>query len=45
MAQEDVYDLIIVGGGTAGCILAARIAEKGFAPLNAVGLNVTPGGG
>ena len=32
MAQENIYDLIIVGGGTAGCILAARIAENGIHP-------------
>ena len=32
MAQENTYDLVIVGGGTAGCILAARIAENGVHP-------------
>ena len=32
MAQENTYDLVIVGGGTAGCILAARIAEHGIHP-------------
>ena len=32
MAQQTSYDLVIVGGGMAGCILAARIAENGVHP-------------
>ena len=32
MAQNQRFDLAIVGGGTAGCILAARIAENGVHP-------------
>ena len=32
MPAEKTYDLVIVGGGTAGCILAARIAEHGVHP-------------
>ena len=32
MVQDQRYDLVIVGGGTAGCILAARIAEHGVHP-------------
>lgn len=27
MSQVDTYDYVIVGGGTAGCIVAARLAE------------------
>lgn len=32
MADVRNYDLVIVGGGTAGCILAAKISEKGVNP-------------
>jgi len=32
MTQNQRYDLVIVGGGTAGCILAARIAANGVHP-------------
>jgi flavin-dependent dehydrogenase len=31
MASEN-YDVIIIGGGMAGCILATRIAENGVDP-------------
>lgn len=34
------YDVVIVGGGMAGCILAARIAEKGVNPRNGERLRV-----
>ncbi|MBI2816810.1 MAG: GMC family oxidoreductase [Acidobacteria bacterium] len=34
------YDVIIAGGGHAGCILAARIAEKGINPKNGERLKV-----
>jgi choline dehydrogenase-like flavoprotein len=32
MAEVRNYDVVIVGGGTAGCILAAKISEKGVNP-------------
>ena len=34
------YDVIIAGGGHAGCMLAARIAEKGVNPRNGERLKV-----
>jgi len=34
LAQNKEYDLIVVGAGMAGCILAARIAERGVNPHN-----------
>ncbi len=34
MPQKKEFDLVIVGAGMAGCILAARIAEKGVNPGN-----------
>lgn len=40
MAQEKHYDLIIVGAGMAGCILAARIAENGINPRNGEPLRI-----
>ena len=40
MAQDQHYDLIIVGAGMAGCILAARIAEKGVNPRNGEPLKI-----
>ena len=39
MMQDQNYDLIIVGAGMAGCILAARIAENGINPRNGEPLN------
>ena len=27
--QETQYDIVIVGGGTSGCVLAARFSEDG----------------
>jgi choline dehydrogenase-like flavoprotein len=32
MAETRNYDVVIVGGGTAGCVLAAKISEKGVNP-------------
>ncbi|MCH8820343.1 MAG: hypothetical protein IIB03_08505 [Acidobacteria bacterium] len=32
MVQQRNYDLVIVAGGMAGCILAARVAENGVHP-------------
>ncbi|HKA19660.1 MAG TPA: GMC family oxidoreductase [Blastocatellia bacterium] len=32
MADVKNYDVVIVGGGTAGCILAAKLSEKGVDP-------------
>ncbi len=32
MADVRNYDVVIVGGGTAGCILAAKLSEKGVDP-------------
>ncbi len=29
---KDYYDVLVVGGGTAGCIVAGRIAERGINP-------------
>jgi choline dehydrogenase-like flavoprotein len=29
---HDYYDVVVVGGGTAGCIVAGRIAERGVNP-------------
>ena len=40
MAQNQNYDLIIVGAGMAGCILAARIAENGVNPRNGEPLRI-----
>lgn len=32
MPEFESYDLIVAGGGTAGCLIAARIAENGVNP-------------
>lgn len=40
MVQNPSYDLIIVGAGMAGCILAARIAENGINPRNGEPLKI-----
>ena len=40
MMQDQNYDLIIVGAGMAGCILAARIAENGINPRNGEPLRI-----
>ncbi|MBI2821902.1 MAG: GMC family oxidoreductase [Acidobacteria bacterium] len=40
MAQAETYDLLVVGGGMAGCILATRIAEKGVHPRTGERLKV-----
>ncbi len=37
---ERPYDLVIVGAGTTGCILAARIAEKGVHPTTGEPLRI-----
>ncbi len=37
---DKTYDLIIVGSGMAGFLLAARIAEKGVNPRNGEPLHV-----
>jgi choline dehydrogenase-like flavoprotein len=29
---RDYYDVVVVGGGTAGCVVAGRIAERGINP-------------
>ncbi len=32
MPEHDSYDLIVAGGGTAGCLIASRIAQHGIHP-------------
>ena len=32
MPEYDSYDLIVAGGGTAGCLIASRIAQHGINP-------------
>jgi len=32
MAENEYFDAVIVGGGTAGCIVAGRLAERGINP-------------
>ena len=32
MAENDYFDAVVVGGGTAGCIVAGRLAERGINP-------------
>lgn len=40
MPDNDVYDVIVVGAGTGGCILASRIAENGVNPSTGERLKV-----
>lgn len=40
MAEVRNYDVVIVGGGTAGCILAAKLSEKGVDPATGERLKI-----
>jgi len=40
MAEVRNYDVVIVGGGTAGCILAAKLSEKGVNPATGQRLRI-----
>lgn len=40
MAEDEIFDVIVVGAGTAGTILASRIAENGVNPGTGDRLNV-----
>ncbi|HSE97636.1 MAG TPA: GMC family oxidoreductase N-terminal domain-containing protein, partial [Blastocatellia bacterium] len=40
MAQVRNYDVVIVGGGTAGCILAAKLSENGIDPQTGARLKI-----
>ncbi len=40
MQNQDVFDVIVVGAGTAGTILASRIAESGVNPSSGDRLKV-----
>ena len=40
MAQDETFDVIVVGAGTAGSIIASRIAENGVHPTNGGRLRV-----
>ena len=40
MPEYDVFDVIVVGAGTGGCILASRIAENGVNPTTGDRLKV-----
>ena len=40
MPDHKSYDVIVVGAGTAGCMIAARIAEQGINPATGDRLRV-----
>ncbi|MBX3279327.1 MAG: GMC family oxidoreductase [Acidobacteria bacterium] len=40
MAEIRNYDVVIVGGGTAGCIVAAKLSEKGIDPSTGAKLKI-----
>ena len=40
MPDHDVFDVIVVGAGTGGCVLASRIAENGINPTTGDRLKV-----
>ena len=40
MSEYQSYDLIVAGGGSAGCIIASRIAENGMNPITGDRLRV-----
>ena len=40
MPEYQTYDVIVAGGGTAGCIIASRIAQNGINPQSGDRLRV-----